>query len=54
MNPEPKEPQNHIWFKARSSLPDVVSLHQCVLAYMSDMTLLDVCTNPHGVTLCES
>ena len=49
MSPEPKEPQNYIWFKARSSLPDIVSLHQCVLAYMSDMTLLDTCTNPHGV-----
>ena len=35
MNPEPKVPTNLIWFRAKSSLPDNVSLHQCVLAYMS-------------------
>ena len=49
MNPEPKVPKNLIWFRAKSSLPDNVSLHQCVLAYMSDMSLLDTCTNPHGI-----
>ena len=49
MNPQPKIPQNLVWFRAKSSLPENVSLHQCVLAYMSDMSLLDTCTNPHGI-----
>ena len=49
MNPQPKIPENLVWFRAKSSLPENVSLHQCVLAYMSDMSLLDTCTNPHGI-----
>ena len=49
MNPQPKIPENFVWFRAKSSLPENVSLHQCVLAYMSDMSLLDTCTNPHGI-----
>ena len=49
LNPEPREPKQFIWFRARSEIPHDVALHQCVLAYMSDMTLLDTCTNPHGI-----
>ena len=49
LNPEPREPKQFIWFRARSEIPNDVALHQCVLAYMSDMTLLDTCTNPHGI-----
>lgn len=49
MNPKPKIPQNFVWFRAKSALPKNVSLQQCVLAYMSDMSLLDTCTNPHGI-----
>ena len=49
LNPEPKEPKQFNWFRARSEIPNDVALHQCVLAYMSDMTLLDTCTNPHGI-----
>ena len=30
-------------------LPDDLSLHQCVLAYASDMTLLDTALLPHGI-----
>jgi acyl-CoA thioesterase-2 len=31
-------------------MPDDLSMHQCVLAYASDMTLLDTCLIPHGVS----
>ena len=32
------------------ALRDDLSMHQCVLAYASDMTLLDTCLIPHGVS----
>jgi acyl-CoA thioesterase-2 len=43
----------HIWIRATSRLPDDPAVHQCVLAYASDMTLLDAALAPHGRTLFE-
>lgn len=43
----------HVWIKINSRLPDELSLHQCALAYASDMTLLDASLTPHGRTLFE-
>jgi acyl-CoA thioesterase-2 len=43
----------HIWIRATSRLPDDPAIHQCVLAYASDMTLLDAALAPHGRTLFE-
>jgi acyl-CoA thioesterase-2 len=40
-----------VWFRAVAKLPDSHALHQCVLAYASDMTLLDTSLLPHGYTL---
>jgi acyl-CoA thioesterase-2 len=39
-----------VWLKAKGTMPDDLALHQCVLAYASDMTLLDTCLIPHGVS----
>ncbi|TDI66133.1 MAG: acyl-CoA thioesterase II [Alphaproteobacteria bacterium] len=50
-NPEKTEPFQHVWVRATAPLPDDVALHQCVLAYASDMTLLDTCQRPHGVSV---
>ena len=47
---EKRDPISHVWFRAVSPMTDNVALNQCVLAYASDMTLLDTCINPHGVT----
>lgn len=44
-------PQQTVWFRAVGPLPDAAALHQCVLAYASDMTLLDTSLLPHGFTL---
>lgn len=44
----------HIWIRATGRLPDDLAIHQCVLAYASDMTLLDAALAPHGRTLFES
>lgn len=38
----------HVWMRATRPLPDDPVIHQCVLAYASDMTLLDAANVPHG------
>lgn len=37
-----------IWMRATGKLPDAFPLHQCVLAYASDFTLLDTSLIAHG------
>jgi acyl-CoA thioesterase-2 len=37
-----------IWIRANGRLPDGPAIHQCVLAYASDMMLLDAALIPHG------
>ncbi|HZR83663.1 MAG TPA: acyl-CoA thioesterase II [Candidatus Binatia bacterium] len=46
---ERHEPRQLIWIRADGALPDSPLLHQCVVAYASDMTLLDTATLPHGI-----
>ena len=41
----------HVWIRATERLPDEPAIHQCVLAYASDMTLLDAALIPHGRTV---
>ena len=43
----------NVWIRATGPLPDDPAIHQCVLAYASDMTLLDTALVPHGRTLFE-
>jgi acyl-CoA thioesterase II len=43
----------HVWIRAVERLPDQPAIHQCVLAYASDLMLLDAATIPHGRTLFE-
>ena len=49
MKAEKREPHRRVWFRAKGRLPDAPLLHQCVVAYASDMTLLDTATLPHGI-----
>jgi acyl-CoA thioesterase-2 len=44
------EPRLRVWMRADGRLPDDPLLHACVVAYASDMTLLDTATKPHGLT----
>jgi acyl-CoA thioesterase-2 len=37
----------HVWMRATGRLPDEPAIHQCVLAYASDMMLLDAALIPH-------
>jgi acyl-CoA thioesterase-2 len=50
-----KDPQGrfHLWIRTTGPLPDDPAIHQCVLAYASDMALLDAAMIPHGRTLFE-
>jgi acyl-CoA thioesterase II len=43
----------HVWMRATGALPDEPAIHQCVLAYASDMGLLDSALIPHGRTVFE-
>ncbi len=43
----------HVWIRATGRLPDDPAIHRCVLAYTSDMGLLDTALVPHGRTLFE-
>ena len=53
MSREPREPQFNVWIKASTRLPDDPEIHQCVLAYASDMTLLDTTLVAHGRTVFD-
>ena len=44
---EPAEPRSQVWMRANGTLPDDPELHVCVLAWASDMTLLDSVRLPH-------
>ena len=45
--------QQSIWMRASGKLPDNHPLHQCVLAYASDFTLLDTALVAHGKLLFD-
>jgi len=45
---EPLEPVQQVWIRATGKLPDDPDIHRSVLAYASDMTLLDTALYPHG------
>ena len=49
VQPEKLPPVKHVWIKAVDRLPDDVSLHQNMLAYVSDYELLGTSTLPHGL-----
>lgn len=48
-----REPKFHVWIRSTAPLPADAAIHQCVLAYASDMTLLDTSLIPHGRTVFD-
>jgi acyl-CoA thioesterase-2 len=44
----PRASHQNVWFRASGTLPDDPTLHTCVVAYASDMTVLDTSLGPHG------
>ena len=47
--PKPREPVYHCWIRARTEVGEDVAVNQCVLAYASDMSLMDSSLRPHAV-----
>jgi acyl-CoA thioesterase-2 len=47
--PQLRAPRQQVWMRADGTLPDDPLLHACVVAYASDMTLLDTTMLPHGL-----
>jgi acyl-CoA thioesterase II len=49
LDPGPRPPTQDVWIKANGVLPDDPLVHACVVAYASDLTLLDTATLPHAI-----
>jgi acyl-CoA thioesterase-2 len=47
-------PYQHCWIKTTDTMPDDIRLNQCLLAYASDMTLIDTAARPHGVAWTDN
>lgn len=47
-------PAQNVWVRASASLPDDPRIHTCVLAYASDMTLLDTSLFAHGTSVFDT
>jgi acyl-CoA thioesterase-2 len=52
-DPEPHKPQQMCWMRTSDTLSDDPRLHQCVLAYLSDWTLLDTSLLPHAISFTQ-
>ncbi|KAF0177618.1 MAG: acyl-CoA thioesterase II [Hyphomonadaceae bacterium] len=50
LKPEKKPPHQQVWFRAVADVGESVALNQCMMAYATDMSLLDTCARPHGVS----
>jgi acyl-CoA thioesterase-2 len=51
---EKKKPEQCIWLRANGPVGEDFVLHQCVLAYASDFTLLDTALIAHGKVLFDA
>ncbi len=53
LHPQAREANQLCWMKTREELPDDYRRHQCVLAYLSDWSLLDTATRPHAISFLQ-
>jgi acyl-CoA thioesterase-2 len=53
LDPKPRAPEQDVWIRANGALPDDPLLHACVVAYASDLTLLDTAMFPHAISYKE-
>ena len=47
-------PEQYVWVRATGPIPDDQALQAAILAYASDMTLLDTALFPHGRSILDS
>ena len=52
-DPATKPPANHVWLRARGTLPDDRLTHQSMLAYATDYGLLSTALRPHGLSFVQ-
>jgi acyl-CoA thioesterase-2 len=50
LDPQPRPPLAHVWFRTVAALPDTPRIHGAVLAYASDFQLLSTALQPHGLS----
>jgi acyl-CoA thioesterase-2 len=53
MSRDTRDPRQNVWIRATGPLPDDPEIHRCVLAYASDMTLLDTSLFYHGRSIFD-
>jgi acyl-CoA thioesterase II len=53
LDPTPREPEQDVWIRANGELPHAPLIHECVVAYASDLTLLDTAMFPHAISYRE-
>lgn len=51
---KPGAPIQNVWFRANGPLPEDPTLHAAILAYASDMTLLDCALVAHGKSVIDA
>jgi acyl-CoA thioesterase II len=51
--PRSRPPEQDVWIRSNGGLPDDPLLHACVVAYASDLTLLDTAMFPHATSYRE-
>ncbi len=49
-----QEPRQDVWFKTDGRLGDDPVLHSCIIAYASDLTLLDTAVLPYGEDVTQN
>ncbi|EPE95898.1 acyl-CoA thioesterase II [Rhizobium grahamii] len=47
------DPVQHVWVRATGPVPDDGHYQAAILAYLSDMTLLDTSLHPHGTSIFD-
>ncbi len=52
--PGTRPPRLQVWVRTDGTLPDSLRVHQCVLAYASDLTILDSSLFPHNVSWTDN
>ena len=50
IKPDKTPPRQLSWMRTRETLPKDNSVHQCVLAYLSDYTILNTASKHHGIS----
>ena len=50
VRPERLAPRQQVWFRAKDAIPADPHMHQVIMAYASDMSLLGTAIRPHAVS----